>query len=274
MKIRFLGTAAAEGIPALYCACDTCKRAWERGGKNFRTRSQALVDDELLIDLGPDTFIHSLQYGVDLTAIRHCLVSHPHSDHFYASDLGFIRKGYSAPPKDWKLRIYSGSETVDAVNKCAEGSGDQLEGIALQPFTPTQVGRYTVTALNARHGTHHPLVYVISDGSRTLLYGHDTDVFFEETWQYLAASGLKLDLVTMDCTGGAHEDLPYRGHMCLGRNIEFRSRLLACGVASPSTQFVCNHFSHNGLLACYDDFAPLAAKEGFLTSFDGMEITF
>lgn len=273
MKIRFLGTAAAEGIPGLYCACPVCKRAWARGGKNIRTRCQALIDDTLLIDLGPDTFSHSLQYGIDLTTIGHCLVTHPHSDHFYPADLGFIRKGYSAPPAGWKLRIYSGSEAVATVNQCAHGSHDQLEGIALLPFTPTQIDSYTVTALNARHGTQQPYSYIISDGSRTLLYGHDTDVFQEDTWQHLAASGLHLDLVTMDCTGGAHEDLPYRGHMCLGRNKEFRDRLLACGVADPTTQFICNHFSHNGLAACYDDFAPLAAKEGFLTSYDGMEVT-
>ena len=39
-----------------------------------------------------------------------------------------------------------------------------------------------------------------------------------------------------------------------------------------NTIVVLNHFSHNGLNANYDDFEPIAKKEGFLTSFDGMEI--
>ena len=33
MKITFLGTAAAEGIPALWCECPICQQAKELGGK-------------------------------------------------------------------------------------------------------------------------------------------------------------------------------------------------------------------------------------------------
>ena len=49
MKITFLGTAAAEGIPALFCNCQCCTEARRRGGKNLRTRSQSLINDDLLI---------------------------------------------------------------------------------------------------------------------------------------------------------------------------------------------------------------------------------
>ena len=62
MKIQYLGTAAAEGIPAIFCECETCKKTRERGGKNIRTRSQALIDDKILIDLPADTYLHFLQY--------------------------------------------------------------------------------------------------------------------------------------------------------------------------------------------------------------------
>ena len=33
MKIKFLGTGAAEGWPALFCECAACKKAEELGGK-------------------------------------------------------------------------------------------------------------------------------------------------------------------------------------------------------------------------------------------------
>ena len=33
MKIKYLGTAAAEGITAVFCECETCKKAIELGGK-------------------------------------------------------------------------------------------------------------------------------------------------------------------------------------------------------------------------------------------------
>ena len=55
MKFRFLGTCAAEGIPALWCRCDNCRRSRELGGRALRTRSQALIDDTLLIDFPSDT---------------------------------------------------------------------------------------------------------------------------------------------------------------------------------------------------------------------------
>ena len=55
MKLQYFGTAAAEGWPALFCGCDACRRAREAGGRNIRTRSQALIDDKLLIDFPADT---------------------------------------------------------------------------------------------------------------------------------------------------------------------------------------------------------------------------
>ena len=50
MKIQFLGTAAAEGFPAIFCNCEYCNKARELKGKNIRTRSQAIIDDKILLD--------------------------------------------------------------------------------------------------------------------------------------------------------------------------------------------------------------------------------
>ena len=86
MKLKYLGTAAAEGIPALFCECEVCKKSREKGGRNIRTRSQAIVDDTLLIDFPADTYMHALNNGIDLTYINHCIVTHAHADHFYPLD--------------------------------------------------------------------------------------------------------------------------------------------------------------------------------------------
>ena len=45
MKLKYLGTAAAEGVPALFCTCEVCRKSMELGGKNIRTRSQAIIDN-------------------------------------------------------------------------------------------------------------------------------------------------------------------------------------------------------------------------------------
>ena len=50
MEIQYLGTAAAEGWPAIFCNCESCKKAATKRGKNIRTRSQAIIDKKILID--------------------------------------------------------------------------------------------------------------------------------------------------------------------------------------------------------------------------------
>ena len=87
MKLQYLGTSAAEGWPAPFCACEACERARKRGGKDLRTRSQALVDDRILIDLPGDTLAHANQFAIDLSKVNHLLITHSHLDHFSAFDL-------------------------------------------------------------------------------------------------------------------------------------------------------------------------------------------
>ena len=70
MKIQWIGTAAAEGWPAVFCQCQACRRAALLGGKNIRTRLGAIIDDILLLDLNPDLYAQKLHFGLDLCRIR------------------------------------------------------------------------------------------------------------------------------------------------------------------------------------------------------------
>lgn len=83
MEIQYLGTAAAEGLPALFCDCETCRKARVAGGKEVRTRTQAVVDRRVLIDFPPDTYAHALSYSLKLGQIQHLLITHSHMDHFF-----------------------------------------------------------------------------------------------------------------------------------------------------------------------------------------------
>lgn len=71
MKIKILGTCAAEGWPALFCNCSSCQKARQLGGKNIRTRSSLQIDDLLKIDLPPDTLVHSYKYNMKLHKLRY-----------------------------------------------------------------------------------------------------------------------------------------------------------------------------------------------------------
>jgi len=66
MNIKFLGTAAAEGWPALFCQCEYCIKARENGGKNIRTRSSCIIDEKYMVDFPPDTYMHVLNNKLNL----------------------------------------------------------------------------------------------------------------------------------------------------------------------------------------------------------------
>lgn len=273
MKLKYLGTAAAEGYPAMFCNCENCRKAIKKGGKNIRSRSQAIIDDALLIDYPCDTYFHANLNGINLHDIRNCLITHVHRDHLYPVDLIYFKPGFSHPAEDFVLNIY-GSEDVEKTLFAVlpESVKKHLNVITVEAFKPFEVGKYTVTAMKAWHGTDHPFIYSVCDGKKTILYGHDTDIFPEETWEYMINNKMHFDLVSIDCTEGAYEDLTYHGHMCLGRNVRCRDRMLAEKLIDAKTKVVLNHFSHNGKDSNFDEFEPIAKKCGFETSFDGMEI--
>ena len=50
-----------------------------------------------------------------------------------------------------------------------------------------------------------------------------------------------------------------------------KERLSSIGVTDKDTVHVVNHFSHNGMLL-HDELCAEAARIGFLTSYDGMEV--
>ena len=62
MKATYLGTGAAEGIPALFCNCAYCRSVKRRG--EFRSRAQVLIDGELSVDWGSPTFPSPLPDGL------------------------------------------------------------------------------------------------------------------------------------------------------------------------------------------------------------------
>lgn len=272
MKFQFLGTAAAEGFPALFCACPKCVRARELGGRNLRSRCQSLLDGKLLLDFGPDTLWHLTRERLDPCAVRACLITHTHEDHYTPHEFGWMRKGYSHPVPDYCFRVYGSEDILEPLEYFVRESGGKLVTKALRPFERVQILNYEVTPLPASHGTDHPYLYLISDGAKTLFYAHDTGIFPAPTWEYLQSSGVRVDLCSIDCNEGAEEEIGYGSHMCLGRVDRCVARLREDGVFTEKTVIVCNHFSHNGLDAVYEDFAPAAAARGYETSWDGMTV--
>lgn len=274
MKLTYLGTGAAEGVPGIYCKCGICQNAREKGGREIRTRSQALLEGDLLIDYPADTYLHSLTYDMNLPEITQLIITHSHSDHFYPEELE-MRMEWFAEPVPPLLHIY-GNEMVERRMKQELPNTERvmktMEFHRAHPFTAIEAGNYQVTPLPALHDKKEEcLIYAIRRDGKALLYGNDTGIFPEATWEWLGKSGLRFDLVSLDCTTMMHKE--GSNHMGLADCVEVKSRLLEIGAADEKTTFVVNHFSHNGDWT-HEQMTANAEKEDFLASYDGMTVEF
>lgn len=277
MKIQFLGTAAAEGIPGVFCECEVCKKTWEKGGKNIRTRCQALIDDKILIDFGPDTYMHELLYNFRLSRIDTLLITHIHEDHYYPQEFGNRRNGFAYMDGCNNLDVYGSIDLDEDIIKAMqnygkEGTTNRFNIHYIKPGEKFISQGYEILPIKAVHGTNNPLNYIISKDGKCMLYAHDTSSYDEETWNVIKENIKHFDLVSLDCTSGIIP-MRYIGHMNIERNLEFREKLISLGLADEKTICISNHFSHNGG-ATYDEFVEYVKDMPLEISYDGMVVEF
>lgn len=214
MKIQFLGTAAAEGVPAIFCDCENCQRSRERGGRNIRTRSQALIDDKILIDFPADTYMHFLKHQVPLSKIKTCIVTHSHSDHLYPAEIEMRKEGFAHVASEEPLTFYvgeSGYQMLTEVIRHADISDQDVKVVMIEPFVPFEAEGYRITPLRASHAEEtSPVVFVVEKGGKKLLYCHDTGNLCKESIAALRAVTKEkpLQLVSLDCTEANNAVVP------------------------------------------------------------------
>lgn len=274
MKYKYYGTAAAEGIPAIFCECETCKKAREKGGKNIRTRSQSVIDESLLIDLPADTYLHTFQ-GLDMNKIKHCLVTHSHQDHLYSEELCMRKKGFAHFEKEDTLTMYAG---IDGCNKIRAVLADPAEKRTqvqlIRAFESFETEGYKVTPLSANHDFYaDPFLFLIEKDGKCILHSNDTGYYPEKTLTYLKEHPVHIDLASFDCTEPMRmpDNNEIAGHMNFATVCHVKEKLVEFGCIDEDTICVVNHFSHNGKML-HEDIEKLVSEKGFLVSYDGMEI--
>ena len=283
MKIQYWGTAAAEGVPGLFCNCETCRLAREHKGRKIRARSQVLINDDLLIDFGPDTYSNSLKYDFNLTYLEHLLITHPHEDHLYVEDLWHRLKGYACEIGTPTLTIHGSEDTLMKmceVDKELKGFQNQTRVVydVMKPYETRAIGDYLVTALPAQHSTKMPFVYLIEQGEKSFLLLNDCGRPSYELYQYLIKRGIVLSAISFDTTYGNENVLQTYGaadhHMGLVDNAAVKGFLDMNGVTDKNTVCIVTHFSHQGIDADYDKMCAHSEKYGFIVSYDGLELEF
>lgn len=276
MKISFLGTGAAEGVPAMFCNCDFCRQARKVGTSMMRTRSQVIIDGDLSIDFPPEAYYHAVRFGVNLSALKHILVTHSHMDHFYAHD--FILRGYKYASIDEDiLNIYGNQEVAKVFAECTAREmkdvvAPHVRVNTVNPFSQFEAGDYSVSVIPAQHSLKEDaLLFYIEKGGKGYLHLYDTGNVTDEAISYLKKCCARADVIAYDCTFGSSCGNLTARHMGIADVENVRERLAAAGISVDKTISVITHFSHN----CHpseENLAKIEKKYGVVAAYDGMEI--
>jgi phosphoribosyl 1,2-cyclic phosphate phosphodiesterase len=278
MKITMLGTAAI-GYPLTFCNCDNCKEARIHGGKSLRKRASVLINDDLIIDIGPDTQSAMMMYNKDMSKVKYLIQTHIHTDHY---DAGLLtsRIPYMAMQNHEWLEIIAHPTCLDIMSErvsnfekadliSEEGqkklkvhSNKMLDGEKIA------LGKYTIKSIHTEHDKKHgSLLYVVCDNNKCVFYATDTPALTDTAIEQLKE--FKLDCIIMDHTFG-NVDYSF-SHLNESLFIEQINKLKELNIVTDKTIVFGTHISHDGMP--YHELAEERAKSnGYHIAYDGMEL--
>ena len=282
MKLTFLGTSAANAYPEAFCSCNNCQGARTLAGPSLRKRSSALINHDLLIDLGPDIMTAAQLHKISLTNLQFCLQTHAHADHLDASHFLSRSPGYGvvgapllhfyASPGSLQ-RIYQTFERdLSSDNLRDPETGRKLNILlhSIEPWQTLELGNYRVTAIPANHDLGvEPLLYVIQATDRSIFYGTDTATLPEETWRGLQNGNFNFDLVILDHTYGPDES--GGDHLSAHQLIDHLIRMREEGVISKEGRTFATHIAHEGNPP-HPQLVEFANKHGYEIAYDGLTV--
>ena len=239
MEVVLLGSGAADGWPNPFCRCGSCEDARSRGV--VRGQSAALVDDDVLIDCGPEVPRAAVALGRSLASVRHLLLTHAHSDHLGPQVLLFR----SWVPDLGELEVVGPADALDVCRPWV-GPDDPVRFVPVAAGDRLMVGGYDVRVLPARHRVFadgDAVLYDLTgpDGSR-LLWASDTGPW-DDDW-FAAVAGARFDAVFLEETLGNQEHIS-DAHLGLPRFGEMLRRLREVGAVTAATEVVAVHLGHH-----------------------------
>lgn len=170
MKMIFLGTGAAEGIPCLGCVCPRCKGAREKRDKNLRARASLLLTSEeghnFLIDTPPE--IGSLLNRNNILKLSAVFLSHEHFDHIG----GLTEFEYWKEP----LALFAGYDVLPKI-KFTKRLESVVLPSAFYAHSQLHFGKLTVTPFKVSH--HVPCYgFLFAENMKRFVYFGDSRYFF------------------------------------------------------------------------------------------------
>ncbi len=172
MKIKFLGTANASGIPVFNCNCEICTDYRNENRFNHSTCAYIELNNNeiILIDAGRDD-LSSLFYGKRIKAV---FITHFHADHV----IGLLKLRYGIDkitcfhPKDEKgfADLFRHKLAIDYIENT--------------PFEPIIIDDITFTPIPLKH-SKITTGYLIESKNKTIAYLTDCGGLEENSLNFL-----------------------------------------------------------------------------------------
>ncbi len=282
MKITFLGTSGANAYPEAFCNCPNCEQARQEGGRSLRKRSSLLVNDDLLIDLGPDIMTACQTQKLSLANVKYCLQTHPHSDHLDVSH--FLSRSPMLGVKNAPcLNFYASLETLKFTHEAfihdvwPEGmltaeqqSTFNCKLFPLHAFRPEKIGDYTVTAFHANHAPGlGAFLYAIEQDNHAVFYGSDTGEFPDETWAALQELNIEFDVVILEHTKGINDYFDF--HLNAGQMIDHFTRMQREGIMKDNARVIATHIAHD-CNPTHLSLVEYGKQHGYEIAYDGLMV--
>lgn len=250
---QFLGTSAAEGVPAPFCRCYACEDA-RRNPENQRLRTSFRIDSKMMIDLGADAAIQAVRYG-DFTQLEHVLITHTHDDHLCAH---MMMQAFWCRDREKTLNFYFTDKAYEIVEKWRNNSWIlkgkvpewEKDGIVafhrLEYFTRYEINGIGVTPFEGNHrgnmGENSAMYLLELPDGRKLFYGLDSGAYTEKTLGKLKEH--KIDIFISEASMGTAGRHPAGQHLCVEEVKELAVCLAEQGTIDESSQLFLTHISH------------------------------
>lgn len=278
MKITFLGTGAI-GYPLSFCRCDNCEEARKRKGKSIRKRASILINDEMLIDLGPDVPVAMNMYNKNMSNIKYLLQTHTHLDHL-DMNLFSVRIPRKVTKKLNTLEVFSHPKCLKYMNKklliLEQESLYNKESLKklnacihpLKGGESIKINDYLITAIDCIHDKKNgSLLYVITYNNKNIFYATDTPSLTNKALKELQA--FKLDLIIMDHTHG--DNTVTSSHLNNQLFEEQLTKMRNLGIIDNNTLIYGTHISHESM-SYHEKVEEYAIKHGYHIAYDGLEL--
>lgn len=272
-----LGTSSCEGIPAPFCTCKLCNYARQHGGRERRRRFSVAVNDELIIDFGPDAVCSMRDFGIDETKVKHICITHNHADHFQPLDLlwrtALDTVNFLNIAGNFEVKAnYESLITREYGNKIRNN-------FAFHEAVPGKVlklGDYELLPVRASHMKYEncALNYLITTPQkRRLLILADTGWWCEESFETMRGAMADAVITELSCGTKPGEDVKRVHHLGAKAVMDFLEVLKAQNSVKPDAQCVTSHISHVPQTT-QSELEEYFKETGVTAGYDGLRIEF